>query len=264
MPGLALPPQDSDVRKDKTALREAAQQDVFMREVDEALRQDEMLGLFRRYGVPMLAAVAIGLAGLGGYLWWNSSQKQSAGEFSEQLTVALDDLEAGHPKGADEKLVPIAEGGSGLSATAAKLLRAGIALEQKRTKDAVKLYAEVAADPDVPQPYRNLAAVREVAASFDEMDPQKVVDRLKPLAVPGDPWFGVAGELVGMAYLRQGKNDLAGPLFASIARDKDVPESLRGRSRQLAGLLGVDAVEEVVGGGAAGPGNAKAPSPVEE
>ena len=69
--------------------------------------------------------------------------------------------------------------------------------------------------------------------------------RLKALAVPGNPWFGSAGELVGMAYLKQGKPDLAGPLFASISRDKDTPETLRRRARQLAGLLGVDAIDDV-------------------
>ena len=71
-----------------------------------------------------------------------------------------------------------------------------------------------------------------------------MIDRLKPLAVPGNPWFGSAGELVGMAYLKQNNTALAGPLFAAIARDKDAPETLRNRVRQLAGLLGVDAIDD--------------------
>jgi len=37
---------------------------------------------------------------------------------------------------------------------------------------------------------------------------------------------------------------MAGPLFAAIARDKDTPESLRNRARQMAGLLGVDAIDD--------------------
>ena len=78
------------------------------------------------------------------------------------------------------------------------------------------------------------------------MLPQQVVDRLKPLAVPGNPWFGSAGELVGMAYIKQGRTELAGPLFAAISRDKEAPASLRSRSRQLAGLLGVDAIDDPV------------------
>jgi hypothetical protein len=48
-----------------------------------------------------------------------------------------------------------------------------------------------------------------------------------------------------MAYLKQGKKDLAGPLFASIAKDKDAPKSLQARARQMAGVLGYDAVTDV-------------------
>ena len=48
-----------------------------------------------------------------------------------------------------------------------------------------------------------------------------------------------------MAYLKQGREDLAGPLLAEIAKDETVPETLRSRTRQLAGLLGYDAVVEV-------------------
>ena len=80
---------------------------------------------------------------------------------------------------------------------------------------------------------------------FDTIPPAEVVERLKPLAVPGNPWFGSAGELVGIAYLKQNKPDLAGPLFSAIAQDESVPESLRARSRQISGLLGVDAIADV-------------------
>lgn len=106
-------------------------------------------------------------------------------------------------------------------------------------------YGAVAADSALPQPYRDLALVRQVALQFDEMKPQEVVARLKPLAAPGNAWFGPAGELLGMAYLKMGQKNLAAPLFGAIAKDKDQPDSLRGRSRQLAGLLGYDAVEDI-------------------
>ena len=50
-----------------------------MREVDEALRQDEMLGLFQRWGRPVAIVVVVGLLALAGYLWWNGHSKQQAG-----------------------------------------------------------------------------------------------------------------------------------------------------------------------------------------
>jgi hypothetical protein len=216
-----------------------------MREVDEALRQDEMLGLFRRWGRPAAVVVVIGLLALAGYLYWDNSRKQAAGEVGEQFTLALDKLGASNLTAADKELTGVvAKGGEG-SVAAAKLLRGGIAFQQNKQAEAVKLFAEVSADANAPKPFRDLATIREMAVKFDQLPPQQVVDRLKPLAVPGNPWFGSAGELVGIAYMKQGRNDLAGPLFAAISRDKEVPDSLRRRTRQLAGLLGVDAIDDV-------------------
>ncbi len=246
---MALPPEKNDPLANKNRDRAAPQEDVFVREVDDALRQDQMEGFLQRYGLIVLAVIVLGIAGLGGFLWWQHSQKEAAGERSEQYLVALDQLNAGNVQGAYDKLGPVVEAEGTASAAAAQLLRAGLSIELKKPDEAAKLYTQVADDSGAPQPFRDLAAVRLVALKFDTMKPQDVIDRLKPLAVPGNAWFGVAGELVGMAYLEQGKKDLAGPLFASIARDKEVPDTLRGRARQLAGLLGADALDDVVGGG---------------
>lgn len=259
---MALRPSRSQSRADQLAKRDAAQQEVFFREVDEALRQDEMVGLFRRYGIPLAIVLVAGLLALAGYLYWHHSREQARGAVGEQFTVALDKVDAGDLAAADKELAAVVEKGGDGSAAAARLLRGGIALQQDRPAEAAKLFAAVAADSDAPKPFRDLATVREIAVRFDELPPQQVVDRLKPLAVPGSPWFGSAGELVGIAYMKQGRNDLAGPLFAAIAKDKEVLESIRRRTRQLAGLLGVDAIDDVarVAAGDA-PAAAAAPTP---
>ena len=225
--------------------RDAAQQDGFLREVDDALRQDEMLSAMQRYGKPLAAAVLAGLAALAGYLWWADHSKEQTAKRGEDMTLALDQVEAGRLDAGMRALEPLAKDGGDGSQAAARMMQGGILLEQGRKDQAVRMFAAVAADSNAPQPYRDLAALREVTANFDTMKPEDVIARLKPLAVPGNPWFGSAGELVGMAYLKQGKTDLAGPLFASISRDKDTPETLRRRARQLAGLLGVDAIDDV-------------------
>jgi hypothetical protein len=255
-PALALRPSNPSSPEEQQARRQAAQQDVYLREVDDALRQDELLGVFKSYGQRIGLAVALGLAIFGGVLWWNHYQAGQAGERGEQLTLALDNVDQGKLEPADKQLQTLAESSAEGPKAAAQLMRAAIALKQGKTADAVKLYAAVSADTSAPQPYRDLAAIREIAANFDAMPPQQVIDRLKPLAVPGNPWFGSAGELVGMAYLKQNNTALAGPLFAAIARDKEAPETLRNRVRQLAGLLGVDAIDDTAK--AAGDDTAKA------
>ena len=87
--------------------------------------------------------------------------------------------------------------------------------------------------------------MREIAATYDTRKPDEIIARLKPLAVPGNAYFGSAGEMVAMAYLDQGKRKEAGALFAQIAKSEEVPEALRSRTRRMAGLLGVDAIEDV-------------------
>ena len=241
---MALIPNSPKTRSDQLAERKQAEDNALIREVDDAVRQDSMSNAAKRYGIPALAVIVAGLVGFGGYLLWHGNQQESLETRSEELVRAMDTLAAGHVDNADKALAKVADGAPAGTKASADLLRAGIALQQGRKADAVKLYEAVAADSDVAAPYRDLATVRAVAANFDEMKPDDVVARLKPLAVPGNPWFGSAGEMVGVAYLKQGKNNLAGPLFASIAKDKDVPETSRNRARQLAGLLGVDAITD--------------------
>ena len=79
---------------------------------------------------------------------------------------------------------------------------------------------------------------------LDTLPPQQVIDRLKGLAVAGNPWFGSAGEMVAAAYLKQNQPQRAAPIFAAMAKDQSIPESLRARAVQMAGALGVDAVTE--------------------
>lgn len=243
---MALPPDKTPNNQDRNAEREAAQQDVFLREVDDALRQDQVEGMITRYGKQFLGVVVGGLALFAGVLFWQHRQASQAEAQTEAFVQALDSLRKNNLSDAGSRLKPLAEQADGNSAAPARLMLAGIALEQNRKAEALKLYRQVSADTAAPQPLRDLAAIREVAADFDAMPPQAVIDRLKPLAAPGGPWFGVAGELVGMAYIKQGKPAQAGPLFAAIAKDEKVEAGLRSRASQLAAVLGADAVADVV------------------
>jgi hypothetical protein len=157
---LALRPQNPQSRSEELAQRKAAQDGVFMREVDEALRQDEMVGMFKRYGLPVAVVIVIGLLALAGYLWWDHSRKQASGEVGERFTQAIDRIDARNLPAADKELVAVIDKGGPASAAAAKLLRGGIALEQDKQDEAAKLFAEVAADAEAPKPFRDLATIR--------------------------------------------------------------------------------------------------------
>jgi hypothetical protein len=219
--------------------------EALLREVDDAYREEQVAELARRYGKPAGIGLVIALALFGGYLFWDSQRERGLEQHSEELVKSLDAIDAGNYDTAAPALNRLLADGSDGAQTAARMLQAGIALRQGRDAEAAKLYGQVRIDGEAPEAYRQLAAIREIAVSFDRMDKAEVVRRLKPLAVPGGPWFASAGELLAMAYLEQGRRDLAGPLFAQISKDEDAPQTVRSRTRQLAGVLGVDAIEDV-------------------
>lgn len=230
--------------------------EAFLREVDDAVRQDQLLGIWRRFGRWIVGAVVVGLAVFGGWLYWQHQSKKDSGEVAEKAYDMLRTVSTGGKADAEALKQLAAADQQGYRAMA-MLTRAGLAARDGEADEAARLYGEIAANAELAQPYRDLATVRQVALSFDTLAPQKVVDRLRPLAVEGNPWFGSAGEMTAIAYMKMGKKDVAGPIFAAIAKDEQVPATLRSRARQMAGLLGVDAVIlEEDGNAETGTGNA--------
>jgi hypothetical protein len=213
----------------------------FLREVDDELRREQALTIWKRYGRWIIVGIVGALALFAGYLWWQNEQQAKLGVEGEQLSTALDDLSAGRGDAVKPQLATLARSKSPGISAAARLTQANMMLEKGDAKGASAAYGAIAADASLDQPYRDLALIRQTAAEFDTMTPDAVIARLKPLAAQGNPWFGSAGEMVGISYMKLGKNDLAGAMFGAIAKDEAVPESIRSRVVQLAGILGVDA-----------------------
>ena len=227
--------------------------ETFVREVDENLRRDQLRESAERYGKWIVAAIILFLVAVGGYLYWQHRQNQQAIADSEAMSAALDKVGSGNVKGAEADLVPLSESSNDVTRATALLARASFAIERSDRKTASELFNKVAADDGAPQPLRDLATVRATMTDFDSMKPDDVIARLKPLVEQGKPFFGTAGELTAMAMLAKGDKAGAGQLFARIAADKQVPETIRSRAVQIAGSLGVDASASMPGDPAATP-----------
>jgi hypothetical protein len=214
--------------------------ETFLREVDENLRRDRMRDFAKQYGTWLIAAVILFLAASGGWIYWQHYQQQRSEQQVEQLAQVYKDIGTGSTTGAAPQLDTLSNSGRKAVGASAKFVRAALALQQNDLKAATARYQELANDNSLPQPYRDIALIRQTALEFDQIPPQDVIGRLAPLAKPGTPWFGTAGEMTALAMIKQGNKSEAGRLLAAIAKDKNVPESIRDRTLQIAGSLGVD------------------------
>lgn len=224
--------------------------EAFYREVDEELRREQLAGWWKRHGWLAIAGVVLLLAAIAGAIWWQSRQEQQAGEQAETLTKAFQTIQAGQGKQASAELDSLVEDGTPGYRAAALLTKANIALQANDEAAAIAAFRQVANDEDLPEPYRNLALIRQTAIEYDKLQPAQVIERLRPLAEPGSPWFGTAGEMVAVAHLKANRPQQAAPIFAAMAKDQNVPETIRSRAVQMAGALGVDAVTEAPAAGA--------------
>lgn len=212
--------------------------DSFIREVDEEYRRAQLTSLWSRWGRWLIVGLVVFLAVLGGFLWWRAEQARAAGVDGEEFGRALAKLETGNTPEAAPILDRLASGSSGGYATLARLTQAANAVQAGDTAKASTILNAIAADSTQPQPFRDLALVKATRLDFDTLPPATVIARLKPLSAPGNPWFGVAGEMTALARLKSGQPQLAAALLADIAKDEAVPATLRGRARQLAVSLG--------------------------
>lgn len=224
---MALTPQNSE---------------AFMREVDDAVREDRLASFWQRYGRWIIVLLVVGLVALAGWLYWQHDRQTRSQAVSEQMDKLLDTaVNGGNPD--PKELDALTKADQPGYRAGALLTKAGLAAGKGDVKGAAAIYAAMAQDTGLDQPYRDLALIRRTALEFDTLPPQQVIDRLKPLAIEGAPWFGSAGEMVALAYVKMGKTDLAGPMFAAMAKDRNVPETIRSRARQMAGVMGIDAVD---------------------
>ena len=217
--------------------------ETFYREVDEELRRDQMAGFWKRYGRWMVAGVVLLLAAIAGFLYWQQHKQEKAAGQGETLIAAFEEAQARKTREATAKLDTLASEGTPGYRAAALVTKADMAIEAGNDAAAAQVFGQIAGDEALPEPYRNLALIRQTTIEYDRLPPATVVQRLGGLAKPGNPWFGSAGELVAIAHLRQNKPALAAPIFAALAKDQKVPRSIRSRALQMAGSLGVDATE---------------------
>lgn len=234
--------------------------ETFLREVDEELRRDQMNRFVKRYGWAIVSLFVLIMGGLGGWIWWQNHRQEAVGQEGETLASALDSLEAGNRNAAAPKIAELENSAVPGYRAAALFARANSQTAAGNAPAAIATLSAIAANEEFDEVYRQAALVRQTQLQFDTLPPQQVVQRLRPLARPGSAWLGSAGEMLGVAYLKLHRPDLAGPVFGAIGRDTNVPDSLRQRAIQMAGSLGVNVEEPAAPGAAGAPAQPVAPA----
>jgi hypothetical protein len=206
-------------------------------EIDEDLRRERALKLWKAYGNYVIGAAVLIVAATAGYVGWEDYSRKQAEAAATQYVTALDQAKAGKADDAGKALAGIAQSGHSGYAVLAKLEEAGIKASAGDAAGAAAIYRQVAANTSLDAELRDAATLMAAIDSVDTAAPGEIDKEVAGLAAPTSPWRYLAWEVQALAALKAGKVDDARTLYAKISDDADAPASLRARAAEMLAAL---------------------------
>ncbi|NND22641.1 MAG: hypothetical protein HKM96_07420 [Boseongicola sp.] len=210
-------------------------QDSFIDEVTDEVRKDRLYALYRKYGWVAALAVILLVGGAAANEWRKASARAQAEAAGDALLTALENET---PEARAEAMAALEAPEDAGRRAITLLLRAGTEAELGNQAAAREALDTVAADEALSSEMRDLATLKSVILSSDEVAPEDRIARLSPIAVPGSPYRLLALEQIALAEIETGDTDKALETLTGIAADAGVTQDLRTRVTQLIVALG--------------------------
>jgi hypothetical protein len=218
--------------------RGSASSDEFIREVDEAVRQDRWLKLWKEHGAYIVGAalaVVIGTAAGVGWRTWQESQRQAEAESYLAATELLRQNRPAEAAAAFRALAGDADSGYAVLAH----LQAAHALGQAGDEAGKLAMLRQLADDDAAAPmYRELGGLLALQQQFGTESPDNLTSQLESLTSADNPWRYSALELIALAQMRAGDTDAARETLSTLVGDPRTPPDLGRRAAELLSALG--------------------------
>ncbi len=210
-----------------------ANSDSFINEVTEEVRRDRLYATLRRWG---WIGVVLVLALVGGAAWneWQKAQARAAAEArGDALLAALDAPDPAAQATAIEALRSDGPAEPVLALLAAAQAAAG----EGEAAGTEKLRA-FAADPAMPQLYRDLALLKAMALGAGEVPPDERIAALEPLSAAGGAFRSLALEQIALAHAEAGRTDEAIAILTALLGAAEGSAALQRRAAQMILALG--------------------------
>ena len=210
--------------------------DLFVREVDDELRQDKLKSIWRRFGTLLIAgvvAIVLGVAAWTGYTQWSQGKADASGD---RFLAALDAARGGNADEALKGLTALEADGTGAYPLLARF-RSATLTAAKDPKAAIAAFDAVAADGSVAEPLRDIATLRAAYLLVDHGTYAEVAQRAEALSADGNPMRYSALEALGLSAYKAGNNVNAQKLFEAITADTAAPAGVANRAQIMLSLI---------------------------
>lgn len=209
--------------------------DIFQ-EVDEDLRRERYLKLWRAYGRYVIAAAAVVIVAVGGYQGWRSYQTRLAADAGAAFSLALADAKAGKFQDAASAFSAVAKSAPAGYRALALIQSAAALANAGQFDDAIAAFDQAAA----AKADAEISALAQLMAGLlvlEHGQADQLEARLRPLADGNAIWKHQARELLAASLLKSGNKAKAREAFLVLADDPAAPSGIRARAAEVAAAL---------------------------
>ena len=212
-----------------------AENNEFIREVNEDYRRDKVAEIWRRYSGVIIAVAILVVAGVGGWRYWQTAQRNAAEAASQQFDEANRLARDGKVAEADKAYEALGTQGPAGYRLLARFRSAAETAKRDSAAGAAAFEA-ISGDTALGDGLRDLARLRAALIRLDLPDPAPALASLQSLAA-GSPFRFTAREMLGLAALKNGQYDEAGRWFDQLNMDPETPQNLRQRIEVYVALV---------------------------
>lgn len=212
--------------------------DNFIEEIDEELKRDRHLELWRKYGKYVVGAVLVVVIAVAGGVGWRQYQGNMRTETGLQFTDAVALAADGKAARALTAFRALSKDGSAGYRELARFREAALLADQGNQPAAAAVYDAIAKDDRIDPLFRNIGLLLYALNVADKTEPKALTERLKPLAQGTSPWRFSALEITALLHRRRGDVAAAKSIYKQLADDPAAPPRLRARAAEFVALLG--------------------------
>jgi hypothetical protein len=207
----------------------------FIREIDEEVRRDRMLQLWKRHGNLAIGIAVLVVLATGAWRGWQWHEHRESAKAGAHYEEALSLAQSGKQAESEQALTAIAKDApSGYRMLAQ--LRLAAETGKKDAAAGVKAYDAIAADSSVDPLFRDVARLRAAYLLVDTAAPAEIESRVKPLTGADSPFKNSAKEVLALSYFRTGDKAKARALYTEILTDPQVTSALASRAQMMQAL----------------------------
>ena len=201
-----------------------------LRQVDEDLRKDRLLKVWRSYRIYIVGSILIILISLSGYQYYLSSTQSKNEAIVEQYINSINSTDVNT---SIEQLLELNESDNSFIKGLAKLKRAELYFATEDKGQAIKLLESISIDESLDQIIRDMALYKYLMIQLDTLDKDLYFEIIDSQDLNSSKFKYLFKELKALKYLIEGDRINSLEIFESIISDENSPINLKTRSEKF-------------------------------